>query len=375
MYRALGQSRCTIQLSVHAVNSDTSFDGSRSPLKKPSRPDLKASLRATGTLLESISEEPARETKEYIRGDDFINKELRQKQEMVNRLLRETDEKSDALKLTASEIVDLRRQVKLLQSENANLRRQLNEEEAADVEKIVSREVERMSNEDLKGKVIKLAQMYRNERRRGEEYERLLKSAQEEMVSAYKLKAERDKLILDVDRVKKANTQQEREIRKVGSYRETIRKQEVVISKLEGLLKAAMRDTQQARETALERDRYKTENLELRRQVRNTGAVSGGEIGDDMLKQEVRRLERQVFELEHQLKSKRPITSQGDSDLERRMIELEVELQRSELRVDGMQQEMDANAVRFAQEMSRMQGLLAERQSLIDTMQADYEQV
>lgn len=378
MYRALGQSRCTIQFSVHSLDSDTSFDSTRGPYKKATRPELKASLRATGNLLESISEEPARETrdfpqKDFMQRDDFVNKELKQKQEMVNRLLRETDEKGDALKLTATEIVDLRRQVKLLQSENSNLRRQLNEEEAADVEKIVSREVERMSNEDLKGKVIKLAQMYRNERRRGEEYERLLKGAQEEMVSAYKLKAERDKLGINVERLKKANTQQEREIKKVGSYRETIRKQEIVISKLEGLLKSAMRDTQQARETALERDRYKTENLELRKQMRYTGA--SGEAGDEMLKQEIRRMERQIFELEHQLKSKRPMTSQGDSDMERRIIELEVELQRSELRVEGMQQEMDSNAVRFAQEMSRMQGLLAERQSLIDTMQADYEEV
>jgi hypothetical protein len=360
---------------VHSLDSESSFDDNRNAYKRATRPELKASLRATGSLLESINEEPRRESVDYAQGggDEFIHRELQQKQDMVHRLLRESDERGDALKLTASEIVELRRQVKLLQSENANLRRQLNVEEAADVEKIVSREVERMSNEDLKGKVIKLAQMYRNERRRGEEYERLLKGAQEDMATAYKIKAERDKLGLDIDRLKKANVQQEREVRKVGSYRETIRKQETVIGKLEGLLKQAMRDTQQARDTAMERDRFKTENLELRREMRHTGGQ--GQVGDEMLKQEIRRLERQVFELEHQLKSKRPVTSQGDTDMERRMIELEVELQRSELRVEGMQNEMDSNAVKFAQEMSRMQGLLAERQSLIDTMQADYEEI
>jgi len=36
--------------------------------------------------------------------------------------MRENDEKSEALKLTGAEIVELRRQIKLLQSENTILR-------------------------------------------------------------------------------------------------------------------------------------------------------------------------------------------------------------------------------------------------------------
>jgi hypothetical protein len=44
-------------------------------------------------------------------------------------MIRETDDKSSALKLTTAEIVDLRRTIKMLQSENAILRRKMMGEE------------------------------------------------------------------------------------------------------------------------------------------------------------------------------------------------------------------------------------------------------
>jgi hypothetical protein len=46
-------------------------------------------------------------------------------------MMRENDEKSQSLKLATSEVVDLRRTLKMMQSENAILRKQMANEEAS----------------------------------------------------------------------------------------------------------------------------------------------------------------------------------------------------------------------------------------------------
>lgn len=109
-----------------------------------------------------------------------------------------------------------------------------------------------MSVEELKNKILKLAQAYRAERLRNEEFERTLRSANEELVSARKLKAELDGLQqVHQDRAKKLLDLQ-REIQKTSLYKDTIRKQERVIAKLEGLMERTLKDTQKARSSALE---------------------------------------------------------------------------------------------------------------------------
>ena len=91
--------------------------------------------------------------------------------------MRENDEKTLSLKLATSEVIDLRRTVKMMQSENSILRKQMAGEEASQLQNLVAKEIASMSNEDLKHKVIKLAQAYRSERIRNEYFEKALKSA------------------------------------------------------------------------------------------------------------------------------------------------------------------------------------------------------
>lgn len=302
---------------------------------------------------------------------ELLSRELQQKQELIHRLMKENDEKSDALKLTGAEIIDLRRQIKLLQSENSVLRKRLHEEEEIDVGAVVSKEVERMNNEELKLKIIKIAQMYRNERGRNEEFSKAIKQAQDEVSEAYKYKAELDKLRekheKEMHRMQKVQTQ----VDKVKVYRETIKKQEAVISKLEKILDRTLKDTQSARETAQELEKLKTENLELQRRLKDS--AYGGKDANEQSRQEIRRLERLVQELNEQLRSKRPDTREirtGTPLQDNERIRLEVDLQKAELRMQAMQDEMDRNAARFAREISHYKGLIAEKQSVIDTMTA-----
>ena len=297
---------------------------------------------------------------------ELLSRELQQKQDLIHRLMKENDEKSDALKLTGAEIIDLRRQIKLLQSENSLLRKRLNEEEAVDVMAVVSKEVEKMNVEELKLKVIKIAQMYRNERGRNEEFEKVIKQAQDEITEAYKYKADLDKLRDKHEKDLRKLQRIQSQVDKIKIYRETIKKQEAVISKLEKILDKTLKDTQVARESAQELEKLRTENLELQKRIRE-GAY-GGKDTNEQSRQEIRRLERLVQELKEQLRTKRPDTREYRGGDDADIIRLEVDLQKAELRVQAMQEEMDINAVKFAKEISHYKGLIAEKQSIIDTM-------
>lgn len=61
----------------------------------------------------------------------LLARELAQKQEIIHRMMRENDDKTQALKLATSEVVDLRRSIKMMQSENAILRKSTAGEEAS----------------------------------------------------------------------------------------------------------------------------------------------------------------------------------------------------------------------------------------------------
>ena len=113
---------------------------------------------------------------------------------MLHRILKELDDKNEALRLTGAEIVELRRQIKMLQSENAILRKRLAEEEAIDIEQTVNREVNKMSHEELKAKIVKIAQAYRNERVRNESQDKLLKNANVEVNKAVRITAEYEEI-------------------------------------------------------------------------------------------------------------------------------------------------------------------------------------
>jgi hypothetical protein len=59
----------------------------------------------------------------------LLARELAQKQEIIHRLMKEVDDKGQSLRLTTAEIIDLRRTIQMMQSENAILRRKMMGEE------------------------------------------------------------------------------------------------------------------------------------------------------------------------------------------------------------------------------------------------------
>jgi hypothetical protein len=57
-------------------------------------------------------------------------------------MMRENDDKGSAIKLTSAEVIDLRRTIKMLQGENAILRKKHGEEEVIELQNLVSKEIQ-----------------------------------------------------------------------------------------------------------------------------------------------------------------------------------------------------------------------------------------
>lgn len=77
------------------------------------------------------------------------------------------------------------------------------------------------------------------------------------------MSAELENLKEKHDKLRGSFSQLNKEMQKIGLYKDTIRKQEKVIVKLETLLDKTLKETQRAREGVLELEHLKTENLEL----------------------------------------------------------------------------------------------------------------
>ncbi len=184
--------------------------------------------------------------------------------------MKDSDDKGQALKLTSAEIVDLRRTIKMLQSETAILRKKMGDEEQIELQNLVAKEISHMTNEELKAKIIKLAQAYRAERLRNEEFERALKSANIDLAHAKQMQSELENMQHAYNDATRRLNELSKELQKTNLYKDTIRKQEKVIAKLEALLEKTIKDTARARDGMLELEKLRTENLELQRALKNS---------------------------------------------------------------------------------------------------------
>jgi hypothetical protein len=77
-------------------------------------------------------------------------------------------------------------------------------EESSQLENLISKEINSMSMQDLKNKVIKLAQAYRSERIRNDYFEKSLKSTNIELAKNKKITNDYEDLKFNFDKLKKA---------------------------------------------------------------------------------------------------------------------------------------------------------------------------
>lgn len=294
-----------------------------------------------------------------------LSKELSQKQELIHRLKKEFDEKTDNLKILGNEITELRRELKLEISENGMLKKRLSHEEKLEIHKMVSKEMMNMSPDELRVKLVKISQTYKEERHRNEEFEKAIKAAHRDMVEVRKTQKKFEELEKVHSEENKKLLTMQNELRKVNLYRDTIKKQEKVIVKLEHLLENTMKDTEKASKQALELEKIKSENLELQDKLKQKvyGKRENEEI--ERYREEVRKLEKIKQEIQEELKYKRPTSSHGQN-LDQQNFDLEVQLKQAEARVESLQSELNKNAKRYSEEISQLQSVLTEKSSTID---------
>ena len=149
-----------------------------------------------------------------------------------------------------------------------------------------------------------------------------------------------------------------KELQKTNLYKDTIRKQEKVIAKLEALLEKTLKDTQRARDGMLELEKLRTENIELQQALKNNTVNMRDSDEFDRLRREISLLESLVAELREELKNKRPQTA-GQTDWEDEKIDYEVRVQKAQARVDAMQNEMTSAAQIYAKEFSKLKLIIA----------------
>ena len=97
-------------------------------------------------------------------------------------------------------------------------------EEASQLQNLVAKEIASMSNEELKHKVIKLAQAYRSERIRNEYFEKALMSANVDLVQTKRVTTELENVKNQYDKLRNNFSSINKEMQKIGLYKDTIRK-------------------------------------------------------------------------------------------------------------------------------------------------------
>lgn len=307
---------------------------------------------------------------------DILSKELTQKQELIHRMMKEVDDKNESLKLTGAEIIELRKQIKLLQNENQILRRRLGQEEQMQIEALVTQEIHKMSLPELKSKIIKLAQAYRGERMRNEEFEKALKQAQNEISNARKMANELELLQKNHEEDTNKFLSLQQETQKIGLYRETIKKQEEVITKMEGLLKKTMAESQRQKESLKELELLRTENLTLQKELKDyvvnstPGVIGRGNAELEKSKKEIARLQQLVNELQDDLRNKRPISAEK-KELQNEILQLEVKYHKAEARVKSLEDELAQAARKNSQIIIGLKSALAEKDALIDNLRSE----
>eukprot|EP00826_Nyctotherus_ovalis_P060262 TRINITY_DN8434_c0_g6_i3.p1 TRINITY_DN8434_c0_g6~~TRINITY_DN8434_c0_g6_i3.p1 ORF type:complete len:253 (+),score=71.36 TRINITY_DN8434_c0_g6_i3:73-831(+) len=236
-----------------------------------------------------------------------------------------------------------------------------------DRNQMVTKEINKMSTEELRMKILKLAQAYREERLRNEKYDKALKGAHMELSAAKKMETELESVQnAHQDKARKLLNVQH-EMQKINLYKDTIKKQEKVIGKLETLLSRTIKDTKQPKKEILELEKLKTENLQLQKELKSS-AVHRSDINPDIerYRREIARLEEQVASLQSQGKGGK--AAEGDEEWEMEKIELEVKLQKAEARNKAIEEEMQQNAINYGQQIANLKAELLKKDTMLQVM-------
>jgi len=194
---------------------------------------------------------------------------LQQKQEVIHQYGKEMTDKSADLKTKGKEVLELRGGIKVLKVENYKLTQKLQVEEKVESSRHVHPDILKMSDSELKNKLLKLSEAYRTQRLKNEEFDDAIKRAYKDAETLNDLESDLAEQQADHQaRAQRLQTLQQ-ETAKEKAYQETVKKQEQVIAKLENMLEKSVVSKERARTESQEVEALKDDILKLQSQVKD----------------------------------------------------------------------------------------------------------
>lgn len=297
-------------------------------------------------------------------------------------LMKEFNLRAAALKKSGEEIIELRRQVQLLNNENAKLRSQLEHDEhlANDVRRNPPpAALEKLGSAELALRLQTALQKYHDEKFKSKEAQQRLDEALHEVSRGRGLGRTLEELQRAHQEQNVVLQKLQDENKKIDLYRQTVKSQEKVISKLERILEGSLEEVQGAQRTQVDMDRLKTENVRLREQCANVAArrryQEGGE--DDAVElrrqtkakdEEIARLEALVFDLQGGNPTTRKDAAESQvklGDLEAEKFQWKQRCEAVEQRLHTMERQLSENSRHYGQQISDLKLEIAKREARV----------
>ena len=306
-------------------------------------------------------------------GDQWriLQDQLIRNQEDIKRLFRELDTKTQSIKLSAAEVINVKRKVRVIKKENLVLREEVERAGQFDPDIFLNRpELMAMDDEEVRNKILSIAKAYRDERVRNKNLMKTLKMAQKDIADRTKVLATLKKMEDSTAEISGKMAVMAHEFGKVGMYRDTINKQESMILRLEAILKTMAQQSKDVRQGAEIFSKEFEENEKLRHNVESYKVPDNhGEYAKH--KEEIRRLEKEVSKLQEELISNRPVSAYKAKQVGDRASK-EVQLDRTNARIYALEQQITNNTTNYAQQIAILKSKIAEKDAMLKAIQKEF---
>uniref|UniRef100_A0A0G4HXT2 Uncharacterized protein n=1 Tax=Chromera velia CCMP2878 TaxID=1169474 RepID=A0A0G4HXT2_9ALVE len=301
-------------------------------------------------------------------------------------LTKEFSLRAAALRKAGEEIAELQRQNSLLRSENARLKKEVQEEKAAAEEALKGpgggdqdggetiKALETLDSESLCLKLRQVLIRYRQEKAKSEEMKQRLQTALKEISRTRGLQRQLEEME-NAHMEQSAQLQELREEQtRLHLYKQTARSQEKVIKKLERVLETSLGEVQRAQQLELEMERLKSENFSANEKVRallvKKKYAEG--MGDDVkeLKHQLKEKDLEVKRLERLVKEFEARGARGGSGVEierlqEEKLQWELKCEQMDQRILALERELTEQAKKFGREISGLQLDVAKKDAQI----------
>ena len=292
---------------------------------------------------------------------EIISKEISQKQDILAKLMSEFNNKGKILKTTVNQINELKKQLVLLEKENNRLKKKLDIEDGIELKNTLTVELKEMDENELRIKLIRVVQAYKEERMRNLQFEKSLQKAHQDLTQIKDIQKEFDELSVSHLKKNKILLRMQKEISKQSQYTNTIKKQELVIQKLQRNLEKCILKSEKYENIIGNISKIEKENEILKEEIKNESEKISGFESVEKIEDEVNRLEKIKKQLLKDLKYKNPVKKEVVK-MNNNQIELEVEIQKYMKRISALEGQLLINSKKHATEIIYLQNKVNEKE-------------